>query len=312
MRERENSVALQNIENLDQAIDGYSDHILAERGLSLNTRDSYMVGLKRFIDLMNIENLQDLVSTDRDRISGYMKRMAEHGFERNTVAHGLTVLRSFFEFLMLENIASANPARTIAMPRARRELPQTLRVSDVEALLAAPDPETPAGCRDRAMLELLYATGMRVSELISIGLGSLNMQRGYLICMGKGSKERLIPFGEKARAALEDYLDRGRPCFMSGNSRTVDTIFLNRSGRPMSRQGFWKIIGQYGVRAGIGIRIYPHLLRHSFATHLLERDVDLRSLQEMLGHSSISTTQIYTHLTDRRLRQVFDRSHPRA
>jgi integrase/recombinase XerD len=226
------------------------------------------------------------------------------------VARQLAALRHFFQFLVKEGRLKADPAREVEAPHISHSLPKYLNVEEVEALLSQPDASSPQGLRDRAMLELLYATGMRVSELLSVRWEDLEPNLGIVRCLGKGNKERLIPVGKSALRAVEAYLRHGRSVL--AKRRELPYLFLNQRGGQLSRVGFWKILGAYGRRAGLRVSLTPHMVRHSFATHLLERGADLRSIQTMLGHSDISTTQIYTHVLKERLRQVYQTHHPRA
>ncbi|MBW1732268.1 MAG: site-specific tyrosine recombinase XerD, partial [Deltaproteobacteria bacterium] len=228
-----------------------------------------------------------------------------------SVARNLSAIKSFFRFLASEGEISVNPARLVDSPRIPRTLPDTMTVAEVERLLENVAPTSPLGLRDRAMLELMYGTGVRVSELVSLKLLDIYLEAGFVRVFGKGSKERLVPFGGKAEKALRDYLREGRPKIFSQKRTDSPYLFLNARGRPLTRQGFWKILKRYAAKAGLSRRITPHSLRHSFASHLLEGGADLRSVQAMLGHADISTTQIYTHVTRERLRQVHEACHPR-
>ncbi len=225
------------------------------------------------------------------------------------MARRISALRSFFRFLVLSGFAKKDPASELTSPSTWLSLPKVLTVREVEALLGAPDEKTPQGVRDRAMLEVLYGSGLRVSELVGLKPPDLNLDDGFLICRGKGGKERIVPLGRAACDRVGRYLGEVRPRFESGPS---PFLFLTRRGRGFTRQGFWKALKRYAGKAGLGAKISPHILRHSFATHLLERGADLRSVQLMLGHSQITTTQIYTHVSRERLRRVYDQFHPRA
>ena len=219
-------------------------------------------------------------------------------------------MKSFYKYLFSENLIHENPTELIESSRPWRKLPHIMSIDEVDALMAAPDINTPIGLRDLAMLELLYATGVRVSELVSVQMSKIDLKVGYLRSLGKGSKERVIPLGDGARIAVENYIHSSRPTFMK--RRNSSDLFLTRRGTGMTRQGFWKILKQYIVKVKISSPVSPHTLRHAFATHLLERGADLRSVQQMLGHSDISTTQIYTHVLQERMREVYDCYHPRA
>jgi integrase/recombinase XerD len=222
----------------------------------------------------------------------------------------LVSLRNFFRFLLREGKMASDPTAELDAPKLDHTLPRYLSVEEVDTLLAQPDPSTPAGLRDKAMLELLYATGIRVSELVTLGRQDLDANLGIVRCLGKGNKERLIPVGKSAVRAVDAYLRGGRATFVK--DQAAPWLFLNRRGGRLSRVGFWKLLGRYGLKAGLASRLTPHVVRHSFATHLLERGADLRSIQMMLGHSDISTTQIYTHVLKERLKQVYETHHPRA
>jgi integrase/recombinase XerD len=226
-----------------------------------------------------------------------------------SIARNLSALKMFYRFLVSEGKIETNPARLLSAPKLPRRLPGVLSTGEVERLLAQPDLNTGRGKRDKAMLELLYATGLRVSELVNLKITNVNMEAGYVRTVGKGSKERMVPMGAKALEALKEYVVQGRPAFLKRKSSSY--LFLNARGKPLTRQGFWKTIKRIGLAAGIRKEIYPHSLRHSFASHLLERGADLRSVQIMLGHADISTTQIYTHVTRERLKQIHQKHHPR-
>jgi integrase/recombinase XerD len=228
------------------------------------------------------------------------------------VARSVACVRGFYRFDALERRLDASPASDLHAPRAWPALPKFLDLDAVDRLLAQPDVETPRGLRDKALIELLYATGLRVSELISLRVGNLHLDEGYLTCVGKGDKERLVPIGHEAAQWVQRYLADARPTLLRKTSKAATWLFVNaRDGGRLSRVGFWKVLKEYGVKAGIGGELSPHVLRHSFATHLLERGADLRAIQVMLGHADLSTTQIYTHVLDARLRAVYDRFHPR-
>jgi integrase/recombinase XerD len=226
------------------------------------------------------------------------------------VARWIVAVRGFFAHMVAEGVIDEDPATNLEPPRVWRSLPKVLSFAEVEALLAAPDAADPRGQRDRAMLEVLYATGLRVSELVQLRLGDLHLDAGYLRCLGKGSKERVVPLGGEADARLQGYLAEARPALLQG--KRTDFLFVSPRGGAMTRQGFWKIIKRYGRSAGISTPLSPHVVRHSFATHLLENGADLRAVQIMLGHADISTTQIYTHVNRERLRRIYDDFHPRA
>jgi integrase/recombinase XerD len=232
------------------------------------------------------------------------------GNSPRSAARWVAAVRGFFTFLQIEGLLQDNPSAQLEAPKSWRPLPQTLASGEVESLLDAPDRSSPRGQRDAAMLELLYATGLRVSELLGLRLGDLHLDAGYLRCLGKGNKERVVPMGGEADAKLQDYLAQSRPVLLRG--RRTEVLFVNHRGSAMTRQGFWKIIKRYGAVAGIRTPLSPHTVRHAFATHLLENGADLRSLQILLGHADISTTQIYTHVNRERLKRIHEDYHPRA
>ncbi len=287
-------------------IDRFLDYIKVEKGLSSNTIQSYNNDLLRFARFLERKGLSVKNITTSD-LSDYIQELKGKLSERS-LARNLSSLRSFYRFLILNSHINHNPTRLIDFPKLPRRLPEVLSFEEVERLLSAPDPKTPEGKRDKAMLELLYATGIRVSELITIKIHDLDLERGIVRVLGKGSKERLIPMGQIAIDSIKEYL-LIRKGFLK--DKDFPHLFLNVRGRPLTRQGFWKIIKAYGIKAGIKKRITPHILRHSFATHLLERGADLRSVQLMLGHEDISTTQIYTHISTERIRKIHKRFHPR-
>ena len=288
-------------------VDQFINHLRVERGLADNTIQSYSRDLIRFFRFLESRDLSPHHVTQDDMMD-YMSTLNGVLSARSS-ARNLSALKMFFRFLVSEGKIESNPARLLNAPKPLLRLPNVLGPHEVESLLSQPDISTHRGQRDRAMLELLYATGLRVSELIGLGVSNINLEAGYVVTVGKGSKERLVPMGTKAREALKDYLADGRLRILKKKSSPY--LFLNLRGRPMTRQGFWKIIKQYGLVAGIKKKITPHSLRHSFASHLLECGADLRSVQVMLGHADISTTQIYTHVTRERLKQIHEKHHPR-
>jgi integrase/recombinase XerD len=286
----------------------YLDYLVVEKGLSSNTVAAYRADLKRLSRALGSRRRIEQART-QDLLK-VLRQMRVEGRSPRSVARWIVALRGFFSYLVAEGVLREDPAANLDAPRIWRSLPKVLSFAEVEALLAAPDRSVPAGLRDAAMLEVLYATGLRVSELIRLRLGDLHLDAGYVRCWGKGSKERVVPLGSEADATLQRYLAEGRPAFLQG--KRSDCLFVNRRGSAMSRQGFWKIVKRYGLQAGIHTSLSPHVVRHSFATHLLENGADLRAVQIMLGHSDISTTQIYTHINRERLRRIYDDFHPRA
>jgi len=292
---------------MDALIDQFINYSRLERGLADNTIQAYGRDLTRLGRFLEQENLSPL-TVSRDQIIAYMSSLMG-SLSARSVARTISSARSFFRFLTVEGHIQENPARLLEIPRLSRKLPDILSTAEVDRLLSQPDPSTPAGNRDRAMLELLYATGLRVSELIGLKVLNVNLESGFLRTVGKGSKERLVPIGGKAIDAVRAYVSDDRPRMVRGPN--LPNLFLNFRGRPLTRQGFWKIIKQYGKAAGITKEIAPHTIRHSFASHLLEGGADLRAVQVMLGHEDISTTQIYTHVTRDKLREVHEKYHPR-
>lgn len=292
-----------------------------ERGLAENTIEAYRRDLLKFARYAREQHLS-LKRVTRENVLDFLGCLYRQKLDSRTVARHLSALRNFFRFLRREEFLAEEPTRNVESPKTWRTLPRALALEEVERLLAAPREQTPLGLRDKAMLELLYSTGLRVSELVGIKTADLQADMGYLRCLGKGSKERLVPVGKPALAALENYLRFARPKLMRRKKSSYASgegapgmspyLFVNRFGRRMSRVGLWKLLARYGRRAGIRTPLTPHRLRHSFATHLLERGADLRSVQLMLGHADISTTQIYTHVMQERLKQVYRAHHPRA
>jgi integrase/recombinase XerD len=259
---------------------------------------------------MEKNSIDGMDKADNVVIMSFLLDLREHGLSSRTTGRNLSALRMFFRFLKREELIKADPTVNIESPKIRPHLPSVLNVSEVDSLLCQPDTDTVRGLRDKAMLELLYATGTRVTELVKLKLTSINLEVGFLIAFGKGSKERIVPLGETAQRYLKEYITRVRPQYLKG--RTSPFLFVNASGKNLTRQGFWKIMRRYALKAGINKKLSPHTLRHSFATHLLERGADLRSVQIMLGHADITTTQIYTHITQERLKQIHKQYHPRA
>jgi integrase/recombinase XerD len=304
--------------SLDAAIQQFLDHLRVERELAPATVSAYGGDLSDFAKFADARKVADARAVRSIDVLDYLARITEQGLSARSQARRLIALRQLFRFLRAERLCDADPTEEVDLPRFGRKLPAFLTVDEVDQLLAAPDRRTPRGARDGAMLETLYATGLRVSELVRLRLADVNFDAGYLMAFGKGRKQRLVPIGEVALAGLRAYLDTARPTFLqspSGKARAKaasNALFLTRHGRAMTRQSFWKLLGRYAVVAGIRKRISPHKLRHSFATHLVERGADLRAVQAMLGHADIGTTEIYTHLSRKHLRSVYDRFHPRA
>lgn len=296
------------MDEFEAQIDNFLQFIAAERGFSANTAGAYRNDLTQFVQFLKSAGRQPW-DIDREILQRYRTDLYMRKYADTTVARKIAAVRSFLHFLQAENIVSSDLTEHLTSPRIGKYLPHSISEEDVEFLLALPICDNAAGLRDRAMLRMLWATGMRVSELISLDLDHVDMTTDTVRCTGKGSKERQIPFGLRARGAIAQYLDEGRPGLAR---RPVErALFLNHHGDRLTRQGFWLILKSYARKAGID-DISPHTLRHSFATHLLNNEAELRVVQELLGHSNISTTQIYTHVSRERLRQVYDQAHPRA
>lgn len=293
----------------DHLLDNYLNYISVEKGLSLNTLESYSRDLNRFVSFLGKSGLDPLSAKHQDILS-FLIHMRNKGLKIRSCTRSLIAVRSFYKYLQREGIYESSPTLKVDIPKYWNKLPVVLNIVEVEKLLEAPDVNVPLGIRDKSMLEVIYATGLRVSELVSLKMENINHQVGYLTTMGKGSKERIVPLGETALHWIKEYVAIVRVSLLKGRSSSV--LFLNYAGRKMTRQGFWKIIRSYALKAGIDKKLSPHVIRHSFATHLLERGADLRSLQIMLGHSDISTTQIYTHVNAERLRSVHKQYHPRG
>ena len=290
-------------------VDAWLDHLRIERRRSTNTVDSYARDLDH-LRRWAAGHSQGLAVLDRHALEAFVRELMGRGLSPRSVARIVSSLRGFYRYLVVHRHIEVNPADDLEPPRAWAALPAYLSVEEVDQLLGVPDVSTPRGLRDRAFIELLYATGLRVTELVSLSTANLNLEDGYLTTRGKGAKERLVPIGDEAAAWVGRYLREGRPQLLKG--RAASRLFVNaRGGTALSRLGVWKILKAYGVQAGMGRRLSPHVLRHSFATHLLERGADLRAIQMMLGHADLSTTQIYTHVLEARLRAIHERFHPR-
>jgi integrase/recombinase XerD len=295
---------------ITSTISSFLTHVKVEKGLSSNTVSAYRRDLVKF-DVFAQKRKLSLEGVTRDDLVDFLAGLYRMNLESRTVARQLVTLRNFFRFAQTQELITADPSINLESPKIRRSLPGYLRLEEVERLLEQPDSSTALGLRDRAMLEVLYSTGLRVSELIGLRVSDLDSKVGCVRCIGKGDKERIVPVGRKALSMVEKYLRDARPQLL-GKLRGSPTLFVNRRGVSLSRVGVWKILSGYGRRTGLRIPLTPHMLRHSFATHLLERGADLRSVQLMLGHADISTTQIYTHVVEERLKQIYKAHHPRA
>lgn len=296
--------------DLKEWVQRFIDYIGIEKGLANNTLYSYERDLTAFTEYLINHNVNQIKFVGRSHIIQYLNDMQQKKRATSTISRNLASIRAFFQFLHRERVIDHDPSIHLETPKIERRLPKVLNFNEVELLLNQPVGNEPTQMRDRAMLEVLYATGIRVSELVNLKMNHINLSMGFIRCIGKGSKERIIPLGQKAVDALTVYINHGWPKLAKGEDQ--ETLFLNHLGSKLSRQGFWKIIKKYSVQAGIKKSITPHTLRHSFATHLLENGADLRAVQEMLGHADISTTQIYTQVTKGRIKEVYNRAHPRA
>lgn len=289
----------------------FLEYLTVELGLSANTRQAYERDLRLFCKTLGFKNSDALVNVSREQITGYMTQLKEKGLAAATIARKLAAIKAFYRFMTAEGYMDVNPAEVVEAGTKGIKLPRVLSEDEVVRLLNQPDITTSEGFRDRTMLEVLYATGMRVSELINLTLERVDLNMKYIIAFGKGSKERIVPLGSVAAEFLQQYLEKVRPK-LTHAGRNTNIVFLAFGGHELTRQRFWQIIRGYGRKANINKVLTPHILRHSFATHLLDNGADLRSVQELLGHSDISTTQIYTHLTNKRLRDIYAKAHPRA
>jgi integrase/recombinase XerD len=288
----------------------YLRHLEVERRVAQHTLDAYRRDLVKLAEFAAGAR-RKIESLDRAALEQFVRETMAEGRAATSTARLVAATRGLYRFLRVTGATAVNPAEDLRAPRLVSSLPHFLSLDAVDALLAAPETSSPRGLRDRALIEVLYATGLRVSELIGLRLTDVRVEHGYVQCLGKGHKQRIVPLGEVAADWTRRYLSEGRPQLLRG--RDGPWLFVNaRDGQRLSRMGFWKVLKAYGIRAGIRTPLSPHVLRHSFATHLLERGADLRAIQAMLGHADLSTTQIYTHLLEARLRQVYDRFHPRA
>jgi integrase/recombinase XerD len=291
-------------------VDAYISHLAVERRLSPNTVESYSRDLSQLSAAAAAVG-RPVESLDRRALEQVVRDLMAEGRSPRSVARAVACFRGFYRFLVVSGHRQDNPAVDVQAPKAWKTLPKFLSAEQIERLIEAPDTTEPRGLRDRALIELFYATGLRVSEMVNLRAQDLNLESGYLTCTGKGRKQRLVPIGDEASAWLTRYMKAGRPALLK--KRASPRLFVNARGGPgLTRVGFWKILKEHGRHAGLPSTLSPHVLRHSFATHLLERGADLRAIQMMLGHSDLSTTQIYTHILDARLRAVYDKFHPRT
>jgi integrase/recombinase XerD len=299
---------------MESTIHVFLSYLRVERGLAQNTILAYGRDLRKFAAFLKKRHKERLEDIDREDVVDFLSSLYKGKLDSRSVARHLVSMRGFYKFGLQEELVQLDPTENLESPKIRSSLPTYLRVDEIGKLLDAPDLSTPLGLRDRAMFEVLYSTGLRVSELLNLRISDIDMRMGCVRCIGKGDKERLVPIGRKAIEAVEQYLADGRPKFAKPSSPPPhnQVLFLARTGRRMSRVGIWKILHDWGMRLGLRGRLTPHKLRHSFATHLLEGGADLRSVQLMLGHADISTTQIYTHVVEERLKEIYKAHHPRA
>lgn len=295
-----------------EALEEYIIYLKIERGLSANTVTSYKRDIEKYLTFLMEKKITQLDEVSRFEILDFLQTLRQSGAADNSIIRMVSSLRKFHQYVKRESIVSDDPMQLIDTPKKASTLPKAISPQAVEQLLEAPDTTTPLGVRDRTILELMYATGLRISELVNLKLSDMHLTMGFIQTMGKGEKERIIPLGEFANQWLEYYLDGARVYLQDQSPETSEYVFLNSRGKGLSRQGVWKKVKQLALEAGIDQNVTPHTLRHSFATHLLENGADLRMVQELLGHADISTTQIYTHITKTRLKQVYSDYHPRA
>ncbi|MGR6903583.1 MULTISPECIES: site-specific tyrosine recombinase XerD [Lysinibacillus] len=294
------------------AVEDYIHFIQVERQLSVNTLASYRRDLESYVHfLQEAEGMSDFSVVERTTILRHLEQLRAQGKTSRTVARHISSIRSFHQFLLREKRAETDPTVHLEMPTIEQKLPNILSIEEIEALLTAPNKSKPQGIRDLAMLELLYGSGMRISELIALDLADIHLTMGFVRVFGKGGKERIIPLGKSALSAINAYLNGARGQ-LQGKYPKTDAFFINQRGKRLTRQGCWKLMKEHALKAGIQHELTPHTLRHSFATHLVENGADLRAVQEMLGHADISTTQIYTHISKTRLSEVYKQFHPRA
>jgi len=292
-----------------ELIELFLNYLSVERNLSKNTIAAYRRDLDFYMDYLQAHQINTLSKTTKNDITSFMLYQKDRGLNSSSISRRLAALKVFYRFLVRERILTQDPTSLLESPKLWKKIPQVLSLNEIESMLSCINTREKKGIRDKAILEIMYATGMRVSEIADLKLEAVNLEVGFVRCFGKGSKERIIPLGKKAIEALTKYLKQARGSFLK--SKESPYLFLNKSGNKLSRQSLWKIVKKYAQKAGVKTKIKPHILRHSFATHLLERGADLRSVQEMLGHADISTTQVYTHINKDRLKAIHKTYHPR-
>ena len=296
---------------LEFLADQYLNYLLVEKGLGKKTLEAYSRDLVCYFEFLKQASVENVSEHDTALILKHLIDMQAAGLAARSRARHLVAIRGFYRFLVQEKVIRTDPSRTIDLPKSGLKLPEVLSAEEINRLLETPGTDTPRGLRNTAMLELLYASGLRVSELVSLKILDINLEAGFVRVFGKGSKERIVPMGSGAMNALQKYLENGRPKLLKADL-TSPYLFVARAGKPMTRQGFWKLLRKYALEAGLKKKVSPHSLRHSFASHLLEGGADLRAVQVMLGHVDITTTQIYTHVAMERLREIHDKFHPRG
>ena len=294
----------------EDTLESYLTYLVVIRGLSENTINSYKTDIEKLFSFLKKSNVGSIANIEPDHLTDFAVELNIKGLSIRSISHCIVSVKQFFKYLLLENIIQNDPTVNLITPKMKRLIPDVLSLEDIEKILNAPDVSTFEGLRDSAMLEILYASGVRVSELVNLTLSSLNQDHGYLVVFGKGSKERLAPISQTSLKKIKDYLSLSRPNLIK--NKISDFIFITRRGSNFTRQGFWKIIKNYATKAGIQQNISPHTIRHSYATHLLENGADLRTIQMLLGHADISTTQIYTHVEGKKLREIHRKFHPRS
>lgn len=296
---------------MDDILQDYLHYLRIEQGLATNTIQSYQLDLRKYKDFLIDQGVTSFTQINKGDILTYLERMDESGLASSSISRMMSCLRRFHQYLIQENLIKINPMENIQLPKKKQSLPKSLTVQEVDRLIATPDTNTILGLRDRAIIEVLYATGLRVSELVNLTLSEMHLELGFLQTIGKGNKERIVPLGEEAVYWVEEYLETSRPSLSKGR-KASPMLFLNFHGQGFTRQGIWKNLKKIVLEAQINKNVSPHVLRHSFATHILENGADLRIVQELLGHADISTTQIYTHISKERMVESYKRHHPRA